>query len=241
MKTPIDLTGRSFGKLTVIKEAESKRSPGGHLNRRWLCRCDCGKEVIVQQGHLTRKTYPVTSCGCIRGVKEKKDLVGKRFGRLTVIEAVDLEEPIHDSRIGWRCKCDCGNEVITTRGSLTYGDIKSCGCLQKDRAKEFMDGAIKRYENTILTNLSSKPPKNNTSGVRGVWWDKAANLWIASITIQRKVIRLGSFRHKEDAIKARREAEEKYFKPVLEKAAAEGIIVQRKDHEDHQNGDGQEQ
>ena len=52
---------------------------------------------------------------------------------------------------------------------------------------------------------------NNTSGIAGVGWHKSSNKWMAYIAINKKQIHLGLFSKKEDAIKARKEAEEKYF------------------------------
>lgn len=61
-----------------------------------------------------------------------KDLVGQKFGRLTVIE---LSHQDKNKTAYWECKCDCGNEETkTVRGSqLTGGGTKSCGCLRKER------------------------------------------------------------------------------------------------------------
>ena len=56
-------------------------------------------------------------------------------------------------------------------------------------------------------NLSS----NNTSGVVGVHWDKKSKKWRAQIRVNRVYKHLGLFTNKEDAIKARKEAEIKYF------------------------------
>jgi hypothetical protein len=53
--------------------------------------------------------------------------------------------------------------------------------------------------------------KNNTSGVKGVWWDKRNNKWKAEIKINYKKISLGAFDNLTDAAKARDEAERKYF------------------------------
>jgi len=58
-KEAIDLTGERFGKLLVIKREPNK--PRTHA--RWLCRCDCGKEVIIQS-HCLRQAKQ-KSCGCI--------------------------------------------------------------------------------------------------------------------------------------------------------------------------------
>ena len=54
----------------------------------------------------------------------QKDLTSQRFGRLTVVALVKVN---NHSR--WLCKCDCGNETIVTTGHLTSGDTRSCGCL----------------------------------------------------------------------------------------------------------------
>ena len=59
--------------------------------------------------------------------------------------------------------------------------------------------------------------KNNKSGVKGVSWSKKTKKWEAHIKFKKKKIHLGLYDHKQDAIKARKLAEEKYFEPVLEK------------------------
>ena len=53
---------------------------------------------------------------------------------------------------------------------------------------------------------------DNSSGVKGVNWNKSKERWQAYITIDKKYIYLGTFKNKDDAIKARNEAEEKYQK-----------------------------
>lgn len=62
----------------------------------------------------------------------KYNLIGRRFGRLTVIE----NAPNKGRNRMWRCKCDCGNEAVVATGCLTGGDTKSCGCYMKDRIRE---------------------------------------------------------------------------------------------------------
>lgn len=59
------------------------------------------------------------------------DLTGQRFGRLTVIER---DETIKN-HIRWRCKCDCGKEIVAYKSSLDAGRTKSCGCLRASVAK----------------------------------------------------------------------------------------------------------
>lgn len=57
----IDLTNKIFGNLTVLYRAGSTRSGGTS----WLCRCNCGSEVVISSDHLTRSVHPVKSCGCV--------------------------------------------------------------------------------------------------------------------------------------------------------------------------------
>lgn len=60
--------------------------------------------------------------------KVPKDLAGMKFGRLTAIELVGMQGPFYL----WRCKCDCGEEIVTQRGSLLSGRTRSCGCLRRE-------------------------------------------------------------------------------------------------------------
>ena len=60
-----------------------------------------------------------------------KDLTGQRFGRLTVIELVKINNRSH-----WLCKCDCGKETLAQGGYLISGHKKSCGCLHDDLSRE---------------------------------------------------------------------------------------------------------
>ena len=58
------------------------------------------------------------------------DLTGQRFGRLTVIEKVSKN---NESRAYWRCRCDCGNEVISSEKDLRTGHTQSCGCYCREK------------------------------------------------------------------------------------------------------------
>lgn len=52
---------------------------------------------------------------------------------------------------------------------------------------------------------------DSSSGVTGVTWYKKYNKWLARITVNKKRILLGYFDDKEEAIRARENAEKKYF------------------------------
>lgn len=63
MSKRIDLTGQKFGRLKVLKfsHVNSKYSPY------WLCRCECGKEKIINGADLRNKK--IKSCGCLKREK----------------------------------------------------------------------------------------------------------------------------------------------------------------------------
>lgn len=65
----------------------------------------------------------------IAGMKKRSDLIGKKFGRLTV---VDFSHTNKHKQSMWKCKCECGKEIIATGIHLSNGHTKSCGCLKKD-------------------------------------------------------------------------------------------------------------
>lgn len=120
----IDLTGQRFGRLTVLSRAEDYVDPRGRHERKWLCRCDCGNEISVNEHHL--KDGHTKSCGC----RKIKDLTGQKFGKLTVIcRAEDKFHKNGERIIRWHCKCECGNECDVKSNNLTSGSTRSCGCL----------------------------------------------------------------------------------------------------------------
>ena len=132
------LVGRRFGKLKVIERAEDYIPPT-QKNRvpRYLCVCDCGTEKIINHYSLTGGV--TVSCGCSK--KERmlnmnnnsfKDLTGKRFGKLLVIERTDdYINPNGRKSTQWLCECDCGTKKPFKASSLISNHTKSCGCTHK--------------------------------------------------------------------------------------------------------------
>jgi len=60
----IDLSGKKFGRLTVLKRAPDRIQPNGIKIAMWYCVCDCPEKniVIVSGGNL--RSGHTTSCGC---------------------------------------------------------------------------------------------------------------------------------------------------------------------------------
>lgn len=68
-----------------------------------------------------------------------------------------------------------------------------------------------RYCTTQQNNMNISLSKNNTSSITGVCWHSQVGKWRAYIMLDRRQINLGLFDDFEDAVKARKEAEQKYF------------------------------
>ncbi len=68
----VDLTGRKFGKLTVLRKAEPELIGHNRNQTYWVCQCDCGNSdsILVTTGHLT--TGHTKSCGCLKKLFSKE-------------------------------------------------------------------------------------------------------------------------------------------------------------------------
>ncbi len=210
-----ELAGKTVNGFKIL---DSERRDGRNY---LLIKCPyCGKRVWKRSDSIINGS--IKSCGCYNhnfNHFKTKDIINKRYGRLVAIKPTDKKDT-NGSTI-WKCKCDCGNTVEVSISLLEKGAVKSCGCLARETssrngkkiAKQALEYCI---DNTNVRNLTSKLAKNNTSGVKGVHWDKVRNKWVAQIEFKKKHYFLGRFSKKEDAIKARKKAEETMFDDFIE-------------------------
>jgi len=158
---------------------------------------------------------------------KKLDLTGQRFGKLTVLAPADNI----GSKTAWRCRCDCGREVRVKTYNLRSGRTKNCGCVYglapRPDGRTCPSGEAGRASLTYIDGTcvemlrANTLRRNNTSGVPGVDWMSSKGLWRAAICFKGKRYYLGSYRKFEDAVKARRRAEDDMFGNFLEEVAAE--------------------
>ena len=153
----IDKTGMIFGQLTVLSRAENKGK-----SVYWNCKCSCGKEICVRGDRLTQSKVDDRgnpSCGHLRmeHVKETicKNLIGQKFGRLTVLEKTNKQS--NNKAYIWKCQCECGNIVELPTDALTRKDhpTRSCGCLQKEKARDFLTQVVNKKIPKIGENINN--------------------------------------------------------------------------------------
>jgi len=82
-----------------------------------------------------------------RNMTAKVEMIGKTFGRLTVLSEAgsDTQGP------RWRCLCVCGRVTEVSGKKLRYGATKSCGCLQDEVRRKKVDVIGLRFGRLIIT------------------------------------------------------------------------------------------
>ena len=231
MGKTIDLTGQKFGRWTVIKQGESNK----YNKVRWWCKCDCGNPELhlVISTNLTKGLS--RSCGCLQKERAKEALskAKRKYNSYDFMDdyCIGYDEKMQE----FYCDLDDYDKIKDFYWSI---DDKGYVCAYNYEKRKYMKmhqlimptdnehvadhihGENTRNDNrksnlrvaTLGQNaMNRKKQKNNTSGVTGVNWDKKGNCWRVQININNKKITVGFFSDFEDAVKARKEAEEKYF------------------------------
>lgn len=191
-RKPKDITGKRYGRL-IAKQRTDHKDGNCYI---WICHCDCGNTIEVSINRLEHGD--IKSCGCL--LHEFIDITGNIYGNLKVVSYAGNK----NRRSLWNCLCECGKSCVVSYGDLESGNTQSCGCKKSDTMRRMY------IANTNVTKiLNPKLRSTNTSGVTGVSYNKTRDRWEAEITFQGKRYRLGRYKGKEDAVKVRKEAEEK--------------------------------
>lgn len=186
----LDITDVQFGGLIPKKCYPKYKGEKTY----WDCYCTiCQQHKIMPLDTIKKK--PI-SCGCVR-----KDLTGQVYGYLKVTAMLPLEDKVE-------CVClKCGRKE--THGIYYIRMMTQCSECTKIETGTKISNALSEsdfYQNgTFLAAWESERKKNsnNTSGHRGVSYDKVRNKWRAYIKYQRKDIYIGRFDTIEEAITAR--------------------------------------
>lgn len=129
MGARIDLTGQTFGRLTVLEETEHRDSKGSII---WKCQCSCKNKTTCYYSCRNLRNGNCRSCGCLRLENLRKkicaDITGQRFGKLVAIEPTDKRESVNGGSVIWKCKCDCCAITYASVHNLRRLHTTSCGC-----------------------------------------------------------------------------------------------------------------
>lgn len=225
-------------RLTVIEQAEDYISKSGRHYAQWLCSCSCdNKQLIVRSDSI--RNGGTKSCGCLEneirianGHKNKKyntyDLETHEYGVGFTEKGEEFWFDKEDYDLiknyfwyynggGYVHAYDINTKKIISLHRLVMGFPDSKFDIdhknhpprnehKKDNRKSNLI-VVEHYKNGQNRSCG----KNNTSGVVGVSFNKKDGLWYSYIQVNKKLIGLGYFKEKDDAIKARKEAEMKYF------------------------------
>lgn len=216
----INIIGKKFGRLTVEKRIDDYITPKGQHEPKYLCKCDCGNYKEVVGARL--RSGLTKSCGCLQ--KELQSKKQKKYNKYDLTNDYgigytsntnkqfyfDLEDY---NKIKDYCWAEHHDGYIYTTINKRYItmhyllmnpnniDIKIdhiCTENKNDNRKNNLR-LISHIDNMCNRKISI----NNTSGTKGVYFNKSSNKWIASITRNNKRISK-SFHNKEEAIKYRK-------------------------------------
>ena len=136
----IDITGHKYNALKVLylTGIRNKRSE-------WLCRCDCGKFVVVNSHNL--RTNHTKSCGCIISEILREDLTGQIINGFRVLQ-YDYSK---NGKPFWIVEClNCGKKYSVSANHIKKQ--KSCGCLYstgEKKIKELFDKYGVEYKQQV--------------------------------------------------------------------------------------------
>ena len=215
------MTGFQFGKLTVIKNIQAPKDKPKD-KKYWLCKCSCGGTTILSTSEINRKNRRVQSCGkCSVNTYDLSGEYGIGYTSKGESFYFDLEDYDLLKTYSWS-KTKSGyllayvkesNKKYVYMHRLILGltddsnfDVDHQNHNTSDNKKENL--RICTHQENIMNSTLAQ---NNKSGITGVRFDLNTNKWISNIAYNYKTIYLGSFPDFEDAVKARKEAEEKYF------------------------------
>jgi hypothetical protein len=226
-----DLTGQKFGRLTVLERVQDYISPKGQRHAQWLCECDCANKVVVRGSYL--KNGNTKSCGCLDSettAKRNKDICKKYntydlngeygIGYTSKCEEFYFDLEDYDKIKDYCWYLDKDGYVVShlsgTRNNrqgikmhrLLFPESEKVDHIKhinNDNRKSELR-PVTASQNCMNRGLLS----NNTSGITGVSYSKTENRWIAHIAINNEQYQKRFIKF-DDAVKQRKEWEEKYF------------------------------
>lgn len=170
----IDYTGQTVNGWKILGQDGIHVTPKGVKIKKWKCQCEvCGKISTRMMLNIRHKP-PHCSLDSeghrlnpYRTPKSSGDLVGKRFGLLTVMKRLPTQQQLKHRSIMYQCLCDCGNVCVVPAHVLKKPQTKyprNCGCIKtlppEERFKLLSGsegGTIKKQDrNEVLEMLGQR-------------------------------------------------------------------------------------
>ena len=211
MKTAKNYVGTKIGKFKILEQYSKNEV----VYLKTKCTL-CGRIAWVAQKHVASRKCCESK---IESTQFKSlNLKGQVINGIEILEKTNKK--YYNMNI-WKCKCCCGNIFYAPLSSIKNGYTKSCGCyknppISDEVRKKGFNAYTNKYlkDGTNLSSISSKMLSTNKSGVKGVFYSENKKKWVANLIFQKKRCSK-AFKNKEDAIKYRKELEDKYFNPIL--------------------------
>lgn len=171
--------GCIYGCYKIIGIAKDRISPCGQIKKYYRCQCiKCGNKVELNAYKVRNNNYNYCK-QCKPKQKRIKGMVGKKFGKLVVVDrATNNIQPNCSTKVIWVCKCDCGNIVNVADSHLKSGHTQSCGCYHSEKMKEMLVKDLSGNKYGKLTAVKKMHIKNG----RQYWYCKCdcGNTCVAS-------------------------------------------------------------
>lgn len=212
-----DLTGKRFGRWTVVSQAPKGKIPV----RLWNCVCDCGNTQIIQTSTLNAGTSQ--SCGCLKAEKlaareQTHGMAGTpTYKSWQAMLTRTRDENNHQyPAYGGAGKGVCDRWNVREGGSFE-NFLEDMGLRPEGTSLDRINGNLGyfpencRWADNSIQGYNQKVRSTNKSGISGVWWHKETNKWQAYIRKDYKRINLGLHACFLDACAARLKAELIYY------------------------------
>ncbi len=227
VKVREDLTGKVFERLKVVQQAEDYVYPNGKRKAQWLCQCSCKKNKFVVVCGDDLKCRKIKSCGCLKS-ENAQHLIekNKKFNQYKILEEYGVGKysncndvflfSLQDLNLikqytWWKDKngyprAKINGELMRMHKFLGFIRHDHINRNKSDNRRENLRPAT-YGENKYNSSIRS----DNNSGIIGVGWVEETSNWRVRIQFEGKPIYIGRFDNIKDAIKARLQAEAKYF------------------------------
>lgn len=207
MARALDLAGMRFGTLTAKERAVPR--PEGQAYK-WLCLCDCGKVVSVSAGNL--RNGHTKSCGLSCSMK-----VHHLRGTPTETSWKKMLSRVQDPNLVWYKDVTVCDRWNPSKGGSFENFVEDMGerpegcTLNRIRGANMYSKDTCEWATLSVQSFDRKPDPRNTSGKTGVKWREDKQRWEARIGVDNEVIILYFGDSYDLAVRARKEAELKYY------------------------------